>query len=601
MAIVLEFAGDGDYAILDSSVPLLVGETLEVELIWFNTGEVNQMFLDIYGGDGDFLAIDDTGILRFRLNNNLLVSTLAIVDSVQAIISIERTPAQYLLRIGGALAITQNYSGQMQGLISAGRGQTGQGFKGQIVTVKQTGKLNLDADASVHTAGTPILTDLISGNNATGVNMPTAALGQPGSAWQDNGSGGGDSITVQTKDFTFKQQSGGTAGITFDVDWVGTPTAIEYSIDSGAFVTGDAAPAGNSSQILVSLLTGEHSVTFRFSNDIAVIDSVVNIAASNNFVFYGQSNGSGRGLNNQTFSNSGNGDSAHLYGNDNEFKVLADPYDSNANQVDSISSDSNAAGSYAVRFANKFLSENNTPVGFLPTCLGGTPITELGKNSSVRVGGLNLYESMTGRIASVGGITAVIFDQGESDSSGNNNTTLIAYEAALNALVDDIFADFGVKTIIRALQNITAAGFDGNGTTTGQAAIRQAQLNVAASNANAEITAPTTDIDLSGGDGLHFKTDIDLDDIANRVYDAFSGTSSVSTINLTATGLPDGTYSVEYYESTSPLTYVKTENVTFASDLASATIPLAIGTAIYTRIDTPTPLVTGVTCIGVTE
>ena len=52
-----------------------------------------------------------------------------------------------------------------------------------------------DADASVHTAGTPIVTDTVSADNATGVNMPTAALGQAGSAWVDLG-GGGVTVTV---------------------------------------------------------------------------------------------------------------------------------------------------------------------------------------------------------------------------------------------------------------------------------------------------------------------------------------------------------------------------------------------------------------------
>ena len=45
---------------------------------------------------------------------------------------------------------------------------------------------NWDATASSHAAGTPILTDTVGGNDATGVNMPT-----DGSAWIDLGGGGG--------------------------------------------------------------------------------------------------------------------------------------------------------------------------------------------------------------------------------------------------------------------------------------------------------------------------------------------------------------------------------------------------------------------------
>jgi len=75
-------------------------------------------------------------------------------------------------------------------------------------TVTQQGKLEYieldingtpihawDATASSHTSGTPILTDTIGGNNATGVNMPT-----DGSAWIDLG-GGGISVTGQTANY----------------------------------------------------------------------------------------------------------------------------------------------------------------------------------------------------------------------------------------------------------------------------------------------------------------------------------------------------------------------------------------------------------------
>lgn len=391
--------------------------------------------------------------------------------------------------------------------------------------------------------------------------------------------GAGDTLTIQTKDYTFKQRVAGSATITFDVDWSGTPTAIEYSVDGGGFVTGDATPVGNNSLIPVTITTGEHSIVFRFSNDTGVNDTAINVAASDNFAIFGQSNGSGRGTNNQVFSVNGNSDSAHLYGNDDTFKVLADPYDSNIGQVDLISSDANAAGSYTVRFANKFLAENNIPVGLLPTCKGGTEIAEFEKTSSVRIGGLNMYESMEGRITTVGGVTGVIYDQGEADAKDTNGTLASVYETALNGIVDDIFADFGVKTTIRALQTIQAAGYDGNGTTTGQNAIRQAQLNVATSNANAEITIATTDIDLSGGDGIHFQTDVDLDDIGVRVYNALSDLTSTST--LTITGIPDGTFLTTLITDDRPSTLIESVNRAYDGGEVTFIINVPAGTRVY--------------------
>lgn len=56
---------------------------------------------------------------------------------------------------------------------------------GQIEYMTITGLSNYDATNSSHAPGTPVLTDFVSGNNATGVNMPT-----DGSAWEDLGGGG---------------------------------------------------------------------------------------------------------------------------------------------------------------------------------------------------------------------------------------------------------------------------------------------------------------------------------------------------------------------------------------------------------------------------
>ena len=58
-------------------------------------------------------------------------------------------------------------------------------------------KFNWDATASSHASGTPILTDTIGFNNATGVNMPT-----DGSAWVDLG-GGGSALTADSGTYLY--------------------------------------------------------------------------------------------------------------------------------------------------------------------------------------------------------------------------------------------------------------------------------------------------------------------------------------------------------------------------------------------------------------
>jgi hypothetical protein len=102
-------------------------------------------------------------------------------------------------------------------------------------------KFNFDATTSSHSSGTPILSELVVGNNATGINMPT-----DGSAWVDLG-GSGISITGATANYNY-------AGIVGSVDLTGEVivtgstgsynyTGITATIELGAeiIVTGQTA------------------------------------------------------------------------------------------------------------------------------------------------------------------------------------------------------------------------------------------------------------------------------------------------------------------------------------------------------------------------
>ena len=84
----------------------------------------------------------------------------------------------------------------------------------------------------------------------------------------------------------------------------------------------------------------------------------------------------------------------------------------------------------------------------------------------------------------------------------------------------------------------------------------------------------------------------------------FSASAVSSTINLVASGLPDGSYSSQIWDdSVDPMVRLAVDNITFANGLASYDLTgiAPVGTEIYTRIDTLTPFITGVTCLGVSE
>lgn len=340
----------------------------------------------------------------------------------------------------------------------------------------------------------------------------------------------------------------------------------------------------------------------RAVNTVAQFDSLAVRSSEVMFACYGQSNMSGVGTNSQTYAASAGGLRATLFGNDYVFKNLADPYDSDLNQVDLISADGSAAGSWMLRFANDWLANSEVPVGFIPCAQSGKTIARLSKLDSTRIDGLNLYESMVKRASAIGGVNEVLYEQGEADANDSNGTTLIDYEASLNLLVNNIKADLGVDTFIIPLHTITAAGYDGNGATTGQDAIRQAQLNVAASNANCRIGQSLADIDISAGDGLHFQTDTELNTVGVRMYSSWSAIPPViSTLNFTVTGLTSTTRDVKFFDWANEA-YLKTETVNFdGSGFATTSLSVPVSTVIFAGYLGNNPPITGTGIYGVTE
>lgn len=406
-------------------------------------------------------------------------------------------------------------------------------------------------------------------------------------------------ITITTDNYRIWQRSVGQATVTIEGTYSGTPTTIERSVDGAPFVTAIASPSGGIFSDSFVLLTGQYSIEYRFSNEIITTDTVDFISVGDVFACYGQSNMSGRGTSNQTYTPSPGGINACLFGNDYNYKNLTDPYNSNSGQVDLIASDSLATGSWMVRFANEWLANDETPIGFIPVAVGGLTISRLSKTDSTRIGGLNMYEALEKQVLEVGGITRVLYEQAEADAKDTNGTTATAYQSSLSQLVDDLKADLGVDTFIIPLHTITTAGYNGNGTTTGQDPIRQAQIDLVAANSNATIGQILTDIDLSAGDGIHFKTNAELDLVATRMYASYSG--SVSTSTLTITGIPDGTFLTTLISDARPSVFIESVDRVYSGGSSSFTVDLPVNTQIYGVVrDGADPSVDGASIRAVT-
>lgn len=361
-----------------------------------------------------------------------------------------------------------------------------------------------------------------------------------------------NSIIDQDADFT----------VSGTIENAATVSEIEWQRGSGSWVSLIVSPANSWTSPSIQI-TGRDSISFRSTDEPGTVYTYMNVGATYTQARGGQSNSTMRGDNNQVYV----GDFAYNVLANGSYGELVDPY--------GTFSDPSAAGSSMPLLATLLLGVGIIPA-FISTGVGSQSLASMQKGGTT-------YTNLTNAInALINGVNEVQFIQGKADLATNPTT----YEANLNTYVNDVFADFGVQTRITLFSDISAGGTD----------IRDAQQNVIDTNANA----------IYGGDGLiampsgnlHFQTNTELQNLADEMF----STMVTSTINLVAAGLPDDTYSCQLWDdSQDPMVRKSVEDITFTSGLGSTVIGLNIGTAVYTRIDTPTPLDTGTTCIGDTE
>ena len=203
MAWALQFDGVNDRAPLSSPIfnPIPVGGSLEyIGIRGFGSGSL-QMFINVYqGARTDIIALNNAGVLRVRIDGTIKDSPDAVTQGDQFTLLITRTASLYAISLNGVHQFDIVKTADMSELI--GFCQDNFQYEGSLLTSTiNDGTIDTalwDATASSHAAGTPVLTDTIGGNNATGVNMPT-----DGSAWVNlGGSGISGTITQTAQSFT---------------------------------------------------------------------------------------------------------------------------------------------------------------------------------------------------------------------------------------------------------------------------------------------------------------------------------------------------------------------------------------------------------------
>lgn len=212
-----------------------------------------------------------------------------------------------------------------------------------------------------------------------------------------------------------------------------------------------------------------------------------------NFILAGQSNMSGRGslTGLPTFDNA-----ARIFNFNNAWNWVggAEPIDSQAGQIDTVSSD-NAGVGPSMAFADGLADlRPSMEIGLIPCAKGGSGITAWARSTSRST----LYGSMLARAnaaGALGPIAGLLFYQGEEDAK--TLAAKNAYAAKLDQFLADVRSDFGdtLPVIITALGPLDAGDFPY------RSDIRTIQQAAADS-----ITAVVDAGDLTNFDGVHLNT-----------------------------------------------------------------------------------------------
>lgn len=310
------------------------------------------------------------------------------------------------------------------------------------------------------------------------------------------------------------QRSGGTADIVVAGTYGGgSPAAVEARFNGGSWATIDAAPAdGAFGGTLANQPAGQGLLEVRFTNDALSVGSVEHVGIGDVFAVFGQSNAVGQGQNNQVYSHATL--RAGLFGNDYLWHELTDPTDIGTNFVDAVADDYTAtgglvtpAGSVWPLLATLLLAGQNVPVAFVPCGLSGAGIASFLPGSPV-TNTETLFGSMLTRCLSVGGVKCVLWHQGESDTGYSSDY----YNTRLDTIANQIGTSLGVGLMPCKLQDLSGIGRD------------ETNVNVAIATAwsdNANVlTGPDFSDITPGVDGLHWKTDQELQTAADRWYAA---------------------------------------------------------------------------------
>jgi hypothetical protein len=237
-----------------------------------------------------------------------------------------------------------------------------------------------------------------------------------------------DSLTINTPtDYKIFQRNGSDEAsvLISGVGYSNGDEAIEYRFAGGAWTPLVAGLTTGSFSATVTLPKGSGALEVRYSVSTGVSDSVASVGVGDIFIVAGQSNASGRLTSLQSYAHA-TFKSVVFDQDDATWRDLVDPTDPETTN-----------GSIWPLLATLLMEDQGCPVGFITTAEGGTSSSQW----SATAPGAK-YTSAVGRVNGIApnGVTALIWDQGESDAAASVS------QSTYNTTLDGIAAGFQADT-----------------------------------------------------------------------------------------------------------------------------------------------------------
>lgn len=207
---------------------------------------------------------------------------------------------------------------------------------------------------------------------------------------------------------------------------------IEARFNGGSWQVIDAAPTSTFSGVLSNQPTGVGAVEVRVSNFVAATDSHANVFLGAKFLFWGQSNFSGRANNAQPYTGPAGWWRKRAVESNNAV-IGADPFDTYT-----------VNGSIFPLLASALIAELNCPVLFIGVAAGGTSLAQWQPGQSLNNRMLTYYAAEQ----PTGNVEAVISWIGEGDSV--LETAEVDFKARYNTVIDQLKTLTGADSLLVA-------------------------------------------------------------------------------------------------------------------------------------------------------